>query len=217
MNSRILASAVVIFGFAAVSVGGAMAYFSDTASSTGNTFTAGTVDVRLGGDAWNGNAYFEVEGLAPGDSVTREVAVLNDGSLDMLFRAYVNASGYSHYEEYFSVDVDMITDTTSISDPIVNNYSIYGPGNIDIWSGPLTDLEDKDTTPLNNISAWADTGWPLPSDFAAVYEIEITLDYDTPPKYEGKTLWVDLIVDAVQSANQDKPASTPYYPYKIDW
>ena len=47
--------------------GGTYAYFSDTESSTGNTLTAGTLDLNIdGGDA--AVTTFDVSNVAPGDS-----------------------------------------------------------------------------------------------------------------------------------------------------
>ena len=47
MNKRILISLSVIGAVAAIAVGGTIAYFSSTQTSTGNTFTAGTLDLKV--------------------------------------------------------------------------------------------------------------------------------------------------------------------------
>jgi predicted ribosomally synthesized peptide with SipW-like signal peptide len=47
MNKRILISLSVIGAVAAIAVGGTIAYFSDTETSTGNTFTAGSLDLKV--------------------------------------------------------------------------------------------------------------------------------------------------------------------------
>ncbi|MHA1482061.1 MAG: TasA family protein [Candidatus Heimdallarchaeaceae archaeon] len=47
MNKKIIISLSVIAVVAAVVVGGTIAYFSDTETSTGNTFTAGAIDLRI--------------------------------------------------------------------------------------------------------------------------------------------------------------------------
>lgn len=47
MNKKILVSLAVIGVAAAIAVGGTIAYFSDTETSTGNTFTAGTIDIDI--------------------------------------------------------------------------------------------------------------------------------------------------------------------------
>ena len=47
MNKKILISLSVIGVVAAIGIGGTVAYFSDTETSTGNTFTAGTLDLKV--------------------------------------------------------------------------------------------------------------------------------------------------------------------------
>jgi len=47
MNKKILISLSVIGLVAAIVVGGTIAYFSDTETSTGNTFTAGAIDLKV--------------------------------------------------------------------------------------------------------------------------------------------------------------------------
>jgi len=47
MNKKILISLSIIGVVAALAVGGTIAYFSDTETSTGNTFTAGVLDLKI--------------------------------------------------------------------------------------------------------------------------------------------------------------------------
>ena len=54
MNKKILISLSVIGAVAAIAIGGTIAYFSDTETSTGNTFTAGTIDISVDNmNPWN--------------------------------------------------------------------------------------------------------------------------------------------------------------------
>jgi predicted ribosomally synthesized peptide with SipW-like signal peptide len=64
MNKKILISLCVIGAVAAIAVGGTIAFFSDTETSTGNTFTAGAIDLSLGSSftsASNGNSAFALD------------------------------------------------------------------------------------------------------------------------------------------------------------
>jgi len=55
MNKKILVSLSVIAAVAAIVVGGTVAFFSDTETSKGNTFTAGTLDLLVDSDCmYNG-------------------------------------------------------------------------------------------------------------------------------------------------------------------
>ena len=54
MNKKIILSLSVIGVVAAIAIGGTVAYFSDTETSTGNTFTAGTIDISVNDEnPWN--------------------------------------------------------------------------------------------------------------------------------------------------------------------
>lgn len=54
---RIIVSLSIIGAVAAVAIGGTVAFFSDTETSTGNTFTAGAIDLKIDNEChywWNG-------------------------------------------------------------------------------------------------------------------------------------------------------------------
>jgi predicted ribosomally synthesized peptide with SipW-like signal peptide len=72
MNKRILISLSVIAAVAAIAIGGTIAYFSDVETSTGNTFTAGTLNLKLDKDqVWYDGMnvlMFKEDDVKPGDS-----------------------------------------------------------------------------------------------------------------------------------------------------
>lgn len=78
--NKILLSLVTISLVSLVAVGATKAYFSDTETSTGNSFTAGKLDLVLGA----GNPIpFSVTNLVPGQSGTGTVTLTNtNGSID---------------------------------------------------------------------------------------------------------------------------------------
>jgi len=83
MNKKIIISLSVIGLVAAIVVGGTIAYFSDTETSTGNTFTAGSIDLKIDNESYyNGEVqtglgwelrdltdelFFNFSDLKPGD------------------------------------------------------------------------------------------------------------------------------------------------------
>jgi len=71
MNKKILISLSVIGVVAAIAIGGTIAYFSDTETSTGNTFTAGELDliVDINGNDQNPltQTLFDLTDMKPGD------------------------------------------------------------------------------------------------------------------------------------------------------
>lgn len=52
MNKKIILSLAVIGVVAAIAVGGTIAYFTDTETSSGNTFTAGSIDLKVDFDGY---------------------------------------------------------------------------------------------------------------------------------------------------------------------
>ncbi len=77
---RILISLMTIALVSALIGGGIYAYFSDVETSTGNTFTAGTLDLNL--DGGNTNVVkFTVSNVKPGDSGGGTWTVANVGSI----------------------------------------------------------------------------------------------------------------------------------------
>jgi len=76
---KILISLAIIGVVAAIGVGATVAYFSDTETSTGNTFTAGTLDLTINNP---GQAIFNVGNLKPNDSGHGTWTLTNAGSVD---------------------------------------------------------------------------------------------------------------------------------------
>jgi predicted ribosomally synthesized peptide with SipW-like signal peptide len=77
MDKKILVSVMVIGLVATLAGAGLHAYFSDTETSSGNTFTAGTLDLTLGGSTLP----FSVSDTYPGASGSDHVTLTNGGSL----------------------------------------------------------------------------------------------------------------------------------------
>jgi len=81
MNKKIILSLSVIGVVAAIAVGGTIAYFSDTETSVGNTFTAGTIDISL--NPKGGQAVQTVSGdldLKPSQTGWTKAVVTNVGT-----------------------------------------------------------------------------------------------------------------------------------------
>lgn len=76
---KILISLAVIAVAGAVAIGATTAYFSDTENSTGNTFTAGTLDLKVGGQ--DVIPIINIGNLKPGDSGSYAIDVSNTGSV----------------------------------------------------------------------------------------------------------------------------------------
>jgi predicted ribosomally synthesized peptide with SipW-like signal peptide len=84
--------------------GGTWAYFSDTESSTGNTLSAGTLDLNING-ANSAVTMFTVSNLYPGDSDSAYATLSNAGNLagelDITLSSITNteSTGSTEYEQ----------------------------------------------------------------------------------------------------------------------
>jgi len=57
MNKRLIISLSVIGIVAAIAIGGTIAYFNDVETSSGNTFTAGAIDLKVDNHSWYNGVY----------------------------------------------------------------------------------------------------------------------------------------------------------------
>jgi len=81
MSKKILISLSIIGAVAAIAIGGTIAYFNDTETSSGNNFTAGTLNLQVGSEdptIWS----YHTEDIKPGDEDIEFVSIQNTGSLD---------------------------------------------------------------------------------------------------------------------------------------
>ena len=79
-NTKILGSIVMIALMASAVGIGTYASFSDTETSVGNSFTAGTLDLKINGADTNVIA-FRVANMRPGNQPTNSYVLSNEGSL----------------------------------------------------------------------------------------------------------------------------------------
>lgn len=87
MNTKILASVMVIALVGAVAGAGTFAYFSDTETSTGNMFTSGTLNLKLSNDGetyLNGvtTTWESPDNWAPGQEFDERLELKNTGNVD---------------------------------------------------------------------------------------------------------------------------------------
>jgi predicted ribosomally synthesized peptide with SipW-like signal peptide len=89
MNKKILASIFVI-GMLALAMGwGTYSYFSDTETSSGNKFTAGTLDLKVNGNDDPLVAVITVENVEPGDFGSKVITLKNEGTLDGIAKLHI--------------------------------------------------------------------------------------------------------------------------------
>lgn len=78
---KILLSLAMIAMVSSVAVGATRAYFSDTETSTGNTFTAGTLDLDVDGNNGKNTVKFTVANMKPGNQPNGTYRLNNVGSI----------------------------------------------------------------------------------------------------------------------------------------
>jgi predicted ribosomally synthesized peptide with SipW-like signal peptide len=78
---KIFLSSLVVIAVAALGVGATFALFSDTETSTGNTFAAGTIDLKVDGNDDPDVVHVTLSNMKPGDSVNYQWTLSNAGSL----------------------------------------------------------------------------------------------------------------------------------------
>lgn len=207
---NIIKSLLVVVAVAAIAGGATWAYFSDSETSTGNTFTAGTATIALDGDASNGAAYFTAANMKPGDTVTKYVAVKNTGSINLLFRAYVNATtntaSTTNPASYFAdvLETKITLNPTDVAtwtprfDPVSNyvNYNSNMAGIIGVSNAIDNDPEA--------FTYGADQ--QLQPNEYAVYKVEVTLPTTAGNEWQGASFVGDLVFEGVQFDNQTNGA-----------
>lgn len=85
---KILLSILTIGFVAIVAIGATVAYFSATATSTGNTFTAGTLTIGLLNQNTSDPLQFSMTNWAPGGETFVNFDVLNSGTLLVNLRGF---------------------------------------------------------------------------------------------------------------------------------
>lgn len=146
---RVLGGVATIGAASAAAGAGTMAYFSDTESSTGNTVSAGTLDLTSGGD--NGPyGIIDVDNKAPGWSTTTTLSLQNDGTIDGDLSIEVDSiqeSGGENPEPEQTAEGDSNNDA-DLAEFLDVEISFGGTQK---WSGKAADLSSGQTLSLGTL------------------------------------------------------------------
>jgi predicted ribosomally synthesized peptide with SipW-like signal peptide len=189
---KILTSLSVILLVAGIVIGGTIAYFNDTETSTGNVFTAGSIDLTVDsfGATYNGEdvtdpdstwtardltdqKFFVFDDIKPGDYGRRNISVHADDNLAWACLLVVNKEDGENG----------LTDPETEAGDITDNVGELS-GNLEIfaWQDNDSDLvyepgspEFEDQLPING-------SFDVDSFFDITYDIDITdSESGTPP------------------------------------
>ena len=214
MNKKILASIFVI-GILALAMGyGTYSYFSDTAKSTGNVFTAGTLDLKLanaGGEYTDGvtATWSSPAGWAPGETVEATLYMKNDGSIGIhhIRVGVENLDGTGLWHailltkfEFFEGD---ITDTVKGFGPTEYPLDYNGDGKVTLhefinWCAQPHSI-------LLFAGAWATGPKYIPAGGTQWLKLGFTFDPAAGDDYQGLTASFDLKIVAYQVKEQTTP------------
>lgn len=120
INKRILASAVVIAVMLLAVGWGTYAYLSDTETSSGNTFTAGTLDLKLDGGDVN-VVKFTVSNMVPGNQPKGTFVLSNAGSITgYLDLEKINVTDYENGRIEPEIEAGDVSDGVGELSSVVN-------------------------------------------------------------------------------------------------
>lgn len=172
---KILFSLFIMSIFIGLISGVTSAYFSDTVTSTGNTFTTGTLDLNLDGNNTN-IVKFTVTDIKPGDSETKTWEVNNvgnmNGYLDLHNLVQTHDAGISTEQELTveNPDIGTLGNLLNINLFVdANNNGVFDGGDITIYSGAMDGLSndyDLDLPLDANTSSYLTmiVSWPSSAD-----------------------------------------------------
>jgi spore coat-associated protein N len=182
--NKVLVSLMTIVLVCALVGGGVYAYFSDIETSTGNIFTAGTLDLNL--DGVNTNVVkFTVGDVKPGDSDTGTWDVTNVGSiggyLDLESVGVTQAVGTSTDPEL--VDEPSHTDTAQLGTYLLAHVFI-DTDDSGTWNSGETNIFGTAASPvaINTIAA----NYALDLSLAASATNHITLTWSVPASADNR-------------------------------
>ena len=217
-NVTILASILAITLVAVAAGAGTMANFSDTETSTENTFTAGTLNMQIkdSDEEWRDGSvtasWQSPDGWAPGETFTTGVISLkNTGNIDInyLFTTFYNYA----YDD---------SDLASVIEVVAYKEFIPGFGWIDsmqptqdLWAGVGDNIRPLTLRELIDASWVGDTTWvdyctgdgydtvPLGTPAIKVggtYQLKLTLKFmeTAGNEYQGDTCSFDIEFEGVQ-------------------
>lgn len=161
MNKKILISLITIGVISIIAVGGTVAYFSDTETSSGNTFSAGTLDLEVDDqNPWTSTP-FTIGDVKPGDSGSKTILLKNIGSLP-------KPGGPPWTSKVYITFSNLVDDDVSCTEPENEVDSTCGSGQVgelsenlnirvrDYWDPNCQDNKRFDET--HTLAKWVSQG-----------------------------------------------------------
>lgn len=177
----------LLVGFLVIT--GSRAAFTDTTDNTGNSFTAGDVDLV---DDDSGSVMFNVSNMEPGDSVTDCILVTYQGSITDPSAVRLYSGGYTDsgdFADYLNLTVEegsggSFGDCTGFS---LENTIESG--------GTVTAFDTTHTDYASGAGVWDPSGTPE----SKTYRITVELDAATPNAEQGESVTALIFTWEVQN------------------
>ncbi len=200
--NKILLSLMTIVLVCALVGGGVYAYFSDTETSTGNTFVAGTLDLNL--DGGNTNVVkFTVSDVKPGDSGNGTWTVTNVGSID----GYLDLESISVTEGIgTTTDPELADESTQADTNQLGNYLLghlfIDTNNDGNWDAGETDIFATNASPaaINTIAASYALDLSLTSSSTNYVTLAWSVPTSTDNRIQGDNVTLDMTFELQQQA-----------------
>ena len=183
MSRKFLIALLGVLLVAALAGAGTFAYFSDTETSSGNTFTAGTLDLAVGDENPNNSPDFTIGDVKPGDSGTITYTLTNIGTID----GYLDLSG---------INVTDGPGPTPESEPTPDNGELSANINVTVTLGTSVLY----TGALNGIAASYDADVALAASESTTLTIDWAVPEDAGNDIQGDVTTVGLTVELDQTA-----------------
>ena len=188
---KIFISLLLIGVLTTIALVGAVALFTDTATSPENSFATGTVDLAID----PATAMFTVTAMAPGDVTYDGLQVTNSGTLQLRYAMTTTDDDTSTLDEQLDLTIDVVTEDGDdniwyTSDDVVGEANVYGP------DGVLA------TAAIGNTTQGAQAGdRTLAASGSERLRFKVTLPLSTGNAYQGTTCTIAFVFDAEQTAN----------------
>ncbi len=208
---KILISLAIIGVVAAIAVGATVAYFSDTETSTGNTISAGTIDISVDGkNPWSGSYTTAWTDFKPGVVQYIDFTVKNEGKNPVVLRKmlddivvnsdFMNEPKCSDLEGTWSggACTGGSTIPTDFTGKIIYDMTITPVDALGNPGTPIIIIPEDWNIRLSDVNAlWMQLGTLDPNESLIVKQ-SYRLDSSTDNKYQGDSLTFDINLYAEQ-------------------
>lgn len=200
--SKILVSLMTIALVGALIGGGIYAYFSDAETSTGNTFTAGTLDLNL--DGGNTNVVkFNVSNASPGSSGGGTWTVTNVGTM----AGYLDLEATGVTESIgTTTDPELVNEPTGLDTAQLGSYLMahmfIDANNDGDWDAGETDILGTNAAPvaINTIAGNYSLDLPLAASGTNYVTLRWSVPVTADNRIQGDSVILGMTFELQQRA-----------------